>query len=153
MKITESRLRNIIRQVIKESYGEENLHDRDEKEIFTDLFVKKLDEDTLRDELVTIGHKISDRLDLGLDLGHDAYTAALFTNEFVRHNAIWSRDNMGECGYLLVKAEPYQLKFPEPDYYAVVRVEIDHNNIFLYDIVKMSENIKEVLVEFKKLMS
>lgn len=154
MKITESRLRNIIRQVIKESYGEENLHDRNEKEIFTDLFVKKLDEDTLSDELDTIGHKICDRLDYSnVYLGRDAYKAKLFTNEFVRHNAIWSRDEITECGFLLVKAEPYQLDFPEPDIYAIVRVERDkRRNIFLYDIVEISENIKEVLTEFKKLM-
>ena len=145
MKITESRLRSIIRQVIKESYGEEKL--RDEKDFFTDLFIHQLDEDTFRDELVTVGHHISDRL----DLRQDAYAAKLLRNDI---NAFWSRDERGECGFLLVKAEPYRVNRAEPDYFAIVRVELDdYRDMFYYEIIKISENIREVLVEFKNLMN
>lgn len=86
-----------------------------------------------------------------MNLRQDAYAAKLIRNDI---NAFWSRDERGECGFLLVKAEPYRVNRVEPDYFAIVRVELDdYRDMFYYEIIKMIENIREVLVEFKNLMN
>lgn len=151
MKITESNLRGIIRQVIKESNSQENL--RREKKLFTDVFIKKKtkkDRAALKNILINTSVKISD-LWGNSDHPFDSYRADLFDSGKQRSiNAVWSHDEMGECGFILVKAVPHKAKASYATaLYAIFRVEVDASKkMFYLDIKAFSESPKDILNKF-----
>ena len=149
-------LRSIIRQAIEDVINQEAFEDvinqenfGSEKKFFTDVFVKKLDKATLRDQLINIGHRISDLWGCP-EARFEAYRAELFNSgEKKSTSAVWSHDEMGECGFILIKAEPYKAQQTDPTYYAIFRVEVDASTkMFYLDIKNLSESPHDILNKF-----
>ena len=152
MYITEIGLRRLIRQIIKESYYQENLDD--DKKTFLNLFapdegeVNYVDEDRLHNELVKIGHLFSitlfddGRLD-GYTRREDAYSVKLYketeNSPSLRGgiNAQWrTKNDYDKKGYglLAIRAKPYSINQVEPDYLVIVKANVI-NNQFKYEII------------------